>query len=140
MGKKRQVFVYGTLRPGHFNHDRFGSGAVTNIVNHCYIEGFKMYNVDGKRPIYPVIVPGDPEDRVYGDLLTIKVNTRWWSQVFSMEVGAGYELEQHTVHVRPAIGHSVEAGVFVYQRKVKGVHIPSGDWHDFVPRKALAID
>ncbi|MFB7515191.1 gamma-glutamylcyclotransferase family protein [Streptomyces sp. NPDC056144] len=117
-------FVYGTLRPGAYNHDRFLLGR-TAVEEGARLPGAFLH--DG--PGYPyVVVPGEgvvagtlvtaaPE--AYGELLGV---------LDRMECEAGYERTAREV-VRERDGRPVTAWVYVAAPGTRvGPLIPSGDW------------
>jgi gamma-glutamylcyclotransferase (GGCT)/AIG2-like uncharacterized protein YtfP len=60
-------FVYGTLRPGQANHDRFLSGH-TEAQEPARMRGVAMY--EGPGYPYAVAAPDDPAAEIHGELVT----------------------------------------------------------------------
>lgn len=59
------IFVYGTLREGMYNYDRFLKGHVTAKKN-AYIKG-SLHSIIGK--VYPALLEG--EDFILGEVLSL---------------------------------------------------------------------
>lgn len=129
---ERRLFVYGTLRPGQYNFDRFPHEGVRVVNRNCTVSGFIMHNVHGHRPIYPVVIPGHADDIIVGDLLAADDDSDWYHDVMAMEIGAGYEPEEVPVLTRrKRPPRTVTALMFVYQHRPRGVPIESGNWLQF---------
>lgn len=67
MIKNINVFVYGSLREGFFNYDKYLKGKV-NSIRPAKIENMVVYHMPYKG--YPAIQPGD--GIVYGEIMEIK--------------------------------------------------------------------
>jgi periplasmic divalent cation tolerance protein len=121
-------FVYGTLRPGAYNHDRLLLGR-TAIEEEALLPGALLH--DG--PGHPYAVPGDgtvtgtlvtPEAGAYETLLAL---------LDRMETGAGYERTARDA-VRVRDGRTVRAWVYLAAPGTPlGPPIPSGDWFSRAP-------
>jgi gamma-glutamylcyclotransferase (GGCT)/AIG2-like uncharacterized protein YtfP len=59
-------FVYGTLRPGQSNYERLLQGTTISELP-ARLEGLAMYSMGA----FPVLLPGQPEQSVYGNLLLV---------------------------------------------------------------------
>lgn len=118
-----RMAVYGTLRRGHYNHDRF-PGGVTEVVEGARIPG-------------ALYVSGLPyldayaEDSVVCDILTYDADSDAYKSVCHMEIGAGYV----PVMTRATKdGVVVDALVWHYPGAAdRGNLVDSGDFHDYVP-------
>ncbi|MER8047900.1 gamma-glutamylcyclotransferase family protein [Streptomyces sp. NPDC094032] len=116
-------FVYGTLRPGAYNHDRFLLGR-TGAEEDAVLPGALLH--DG--PGYPFAVPG--EGRVAGALLTAAPGRygELLGVLDRLEEPAGYERVVREV-VRSGDGVCVPAWVYVAAPGAPlGPVIASGDW------------
>jgi periplasmic divalent cation tolerance protein len=116
-------FVYGTLRPGEYNHDRFLLGR-TSAEEPARLAGALLY--DG--PGYPYAVPG--EGCVAGDLVTAAPGAygALLAVLDDVESGAGYERVERTV-VRLRDGAAVRAWVYLAAPGTPlGPLIGGGDW------------
>ncbi|MEV0448327.1 gamma-glutamylcyclotransferase family protein [Streptomyces sp. NPDC050600] len=116
-------FVYGTLRPGAYNHDRFLLGR-TGAEEAAVLPGALLH--DG--PGYPFAVPGG--GRVAGALLTAAPGRygELLRVLDRLEEPAGYERVVREV-VRSGDGAYVPAWVYVAAPGAPlGPVIPSGDW------------
>ncbi|MDT9690757.1 gamma-glutamylcyclotransferase family protein [Streptomyces sp. P9(2023)] len=116
-------FVYGTLRPGEYNHDRFLLGR-TAREEPARLAGALLY--DG--PGYPYAVPG--EGVVAGDLVTAAPGA--YAELLGVldrvELPAGYERADREV-VRVRDGATVGAWVwFAAPGTRHGPLIRGGDW------------
>ncbi|WP_406058048.1 divalent cation tolerance protein CutA [Streptomyces sp. NBC_01077] len=124
VGDERPFFVYGTLRPGAYNHDRFLSGRIGTEAD-AVLHGAVLH--DG--PGYPYVVPAD-EGRVVGTLLTPAPGA--YGELFGLldrlELPVGYERVAMDV-VRAGDGARVSAWVFLAAPDAPlGEVIESGDW------------
>ncbi|MFF8509649.1 divalent cation tolerance protein CutA [Streptomyces sp. NPDC015492] len=123
---ERPFFVYGTLRPGAYNHDRFLAGRIGTEAD-AVLHGAVLH--DG--PGYPYVVPATG-GRVVGTLLTPAPDA--YGELFGLldrlELPAGYERVAMDV-VRTRDSASVSAWVFLAAPDAPlGEVIESGDWFD----------
>ncbi|MFD0373476.1 gamma-glutamylcyclotransferase family protein [Streptomyces sp. NPDC059071] len=121
-------FVYGTLRPGAYNHDRFLLGR-TGAEEDAVLPGALLH--DG--PGYPYAVPG--EGRVTGTLVTAAPGTygELLGVLDRVELPAGYERTAREA-LRTRDGAAVRAWVYVAAPGAPlGPVIASGDWFRRVP-------
>ncbi|MER7521261.1 gamma-glutamylcyclotransferase family protein [Streptomyces sp. NPDC126499] len=121
-------FVYGTLRPGAYNHDRFLLGR-TAAEEEAVLPGAVLH--DG--PGYPYVVPG--AGRVTGALLTAAPGA--YGELLALldrvELPAGYERTAREV-LRTRDGAAVRAWVYEAAPEARpGPVIASGDWFNRVP-------
>ncbi|MFF0432267.1 divalent cation tolerance protein CutA [Streptomyces sp. NPDC004327] len=119
-------FVYGTLRPGAYNHDRFLAGRIGTEAD-AVLHGAVLH--DG--PGYPYVVPADG-GRVVGTLLTASPGD--YGDLFGLldrlELPVGYERVAMDVE-RVRDGARVSAWVFLATEDAPlGAVIESGDWFD----------
>ncbi|MEU6877159.1 gamma-glutamylcyclotransferase family protein [Streptomyces sp. NPDC046712] len=116
-------FVYGTLRPGEYNHDRFLLGRTAG-EEPARLAGALLH--DG--PGYPYAVPG--EGLIAGDLVTAAPGAygELLAELDQVEGGAGYERVERAV-VRLRDGAAVRAWVyFAAPGTPYGPLIKGGDW------------
>ncbi|KQX53044.1 MULTISPECIES: divalent cation tolerance protein CutA [unclassified Streptomyces] len=121
---ERPFFVYGTLRPGAYNHDRFLAGRIGTEAD-AVLHGAVLH--DG--PGYPYVVPADG-GTVVGTLLTPSPGD--YSDLFGLldrlELPVGYERVAMDVE-RVRDGARVSAWVFLAAPDAPlGEVIESGDW------------
>ncbi|WP_017239198.1 divalent cation tolerance protein CutA [Streptomyces sp. SS] len=121
---ERPFFVYGTLRPGAYNHDRFLAGRIGTEAD-AVLHGAVLH--DG--PGYPYVVPADG-GQVVGTLLTPSPGS--YGELFGLldrlELPVGYERVAMDV-VRVRDGARVSAWVFLAAPDAPlGPVIESGDW------------
>lgn len=84
------MFVYGSLRPGEYNSDRF-SGETEVIARNVQTRG-RMRCVDrfgyGGYPLVDVFP--DDDLTITGDIIRLDVNSSRYRLICDMEIGAGY--------------------------------------------------
>ncbi|MFE5711525.1 gamma-glutamylcyclotransferase family protein [Streptomyces sp. NPDC056501] len=116
-------FVYGTLRPGAYNHDRLLLGRTT-AEEEARLPGARLH--DG--PGYPYAVPG--EGTVTGTLVTAAPGAygELLGALDRMEGDAGYERTAvETVRLRD--GETVRAWTYIASPETAlGPLIVGGDW------------
>ncbi|MEX0170839.1 divalent cation tolerance protein CutA [Streptomyces sp. LMG1-1-1.1] len=121
---ERPFFVYGTLRPGAYNHDRFLAGRIGTEAD-AVLHGAVLH--DG--PGYPYVVPAEG-GQVVGTLLTPAPGA--YGELFGLldrlELPVGYErVAMDVLRVRDAA--RVSAWVFLAAPDAPlGPVIESGDW------------
>ncbi|MFE2010696.1 divalent cation tolerance protein CutA [Streptomyces sp. NPDC059491] len=123
-GDELPFFVYGTLRPGAYNHDRFLAGRIGSEAD-AVLHGAVLH--DG--PGYPYVVPAE-RGQVVGTLLTPAQGA--YGELFGLldrlELPVGYERVAKDV-VRVRDGAQVSAWVFLAAPDAPlGPVIESGDW------------
>lgn len=119
--------VYGTLRAGDYNYDRFMHGYMPLASER--VEGFEMFNLGG---MYPYIARG--ADNITVEVYDISEETL--APIESMERGAGYDM----VKCKTSVGM---ASIFCmteadHANMQTGVRIPpkiiSGDWFEWLKK------
>lgn len=129
-----RCFVYGTLRPGDYNHERVG-GQIGDAVP-AIVEGdlFHLEGCSSEHPAYPV-AKFDGSGTIHGEIVVLDEEV--WRRICRMEIGAGY-LPQ-LVRAQPIVrdedeGFHIDLGdpewVFGwhYIGDRVGPQIKSGDW------------
>lgn len=110
----QNLFVYGSLRKGHYNFDSFPSAKYISTHN---IKGWDLYALHGGA--YPGVVPGDNSLEV--DL--IQVNDQDYDRIKRMELGAGYlEIELDI--------EGVKGKFYPYKHSVT-TKVESGNWNNY---------
>ncbi|MFD4372112.1 divalent cation tolerance protein CutA [Streptomyces sp. NPDC058486] len=122
--EERPFFVYGTLRPGGYNHDRFLAGRIGDEAD-AVLPGAVLR--DG--PGYPFVVPAEGSE-VVGTLLTPSSGD--YGDLFGLldrlELPVGYERAAMDV-VRTGDGVRLSAWVYLAAPDAPlGPVIESGDW------------
>ena len=124
------LFVYGSLRPGHYNFQRLFAGGVIG-VRPAQSTG-RLYHYMGstrQMPMFPVACFDEP-GTIAGDLIQLDSIDHQFEieQVRWMELGAGYEERQ--INVALENSHEVEAYAYHWPHGSahRGEWIPSGDW------------
>ena len=117
-GEKRKHFVYGTLRRGSYNYERFGLARRSRRLGPAVLEGARMYDVGG----YPcVVLTGDPAETVAGEIVEF-LDPACERVITRMEEYAGFVL-------RPCDVAGSTVWVFVMADVPRcAVPIRSGDW------------
>lgn len=115
------VFVYGTLRPGSWNHDRWLAPWLTAPCRPARLEGHVLHHLDG----LPYIVPGG--GRVVGDLADVPDDALAHLDVLE-DVAGG-----HYVRVEVPLGWTYVAGPRVAERLGPSTLVDHGDWLALVP-------
>lgn len=116
-----KIFVYGSLREGEYNHDRFPLG---DKIADGVIHGACMYDLG----YYPCIVQSDDlSNRVWGEVYEPSLESS--KAIENMEYGAGYTRE--SVAVLTTDGNQIRAFAYFFPKNRKfpvNGHIPHGDW------------
>lgn len=82
-----KLFVYGSLKKGHFNHERFGMDTL-KFIGEKEIKGWKMLSLGA----YPGIVRSDTiEDKVKGEVYEVDVEGPIYRMISAVEYSAGFE-------------------------------------------------
>lgn len=115
-----KIAVYGSLRRGQYNHDRFGK---MDFLGEATLPGFKMFSLG---PYPAVVKTNDETSTIKVELFevspNIKQNLDW------MEFGAGYE----ELEVVASVGNQqINASIYAYPRMVSDTIVESGDWVQF---------
>lgn len=117
-----RCFVYGTLRPGDYNHGRVGG--TVGEARSASANGQMFHAYPGGRS-YPV-AKFDLQGIIQGDV--VEFEPREWLSVVSMEEGAGYECWDIFVNYEDGSTEQVKA--WQYRGEPRGTKILSGDWFD----------
>lgn len=117
------VFVYGTLRPGDYNHSRHGLDE-DNVVRGVTAPG-ALYHVSSSYKAYPC-AKFDQCGTIIGDILFFEEGSRDLERIDRMEEGAGYEIRE--VIVTLPDGSQMKCQAYHYVRDPRGPRIESGDW------------
>lgn len=83
------LFVYGTLKMGHYNHDRFGFGSKSEIISSDTVKGITL--VQKSNLPYPFAIK-EIGGKVKGEVYNIDDKTLL-SHLDAMESSAGYKRE-----------------------------------------------
>lgn len=117
------IAVYGSLRPGQYNHSN------EEHIGQTTIRGYDLYPVGMG---YPAIVP-NPEgnNELVVDILKLTPGQK--SGIDSMEIGAGYEIHPINIDID---GQNYYCHIYVYRpeyraRLMSKPRVESGDWVKF---------
>jgi gamma-glutamylcyclotransferase (GGCT)/AIG2-like uncharacterized protein YtfP len=116
----KKVFVYGSLRPGAYNYERFLSGFGAEdfklVSDQVLLPGFKMYDLGS----YPGIKEGAETDVIVTEV--IECSDQCFEFVNAMEEGAGYTAKEIKVGEHEGV-------IYLYNDFVKEDRlVKSGDW------------
>lgn len=131
--EKLKVFVYGSLRSGFFNYDKYLKGHVLSVEK-ATIKG-KLYHMPYKG--YPAIIDG--EDTIIGEVMELKDFEKVMIPMDRMEgyYGANNKNNEYTRVIEEV---TLESGkvekCYIYRYNTNldkrleslGEYIPSGDW------------
>ena len=84
--KMKTIFVYGTLKRGHYNYKRFGMNQ-SEYLGNGIVRGYKMYT-NGSYP--GIIKTNNEEDVISGELFN--VSEMLFNTLDMMETCAGYHI------------------------------------------------
>lgn len=79
--EEKKIFVYGSLREGFFNYEKYLSGKVSKAVSGC-ISG-KLYHLTNKG--YPAVLDGN--DTIYGEIMEMN---NFFEDIIPMDKMEGY--------------------------------------------------
>lgn len=118
-----KVAVYGSLRAGEYNLERFqsmyGAKNIKVVKEKVRIPGYKLYSLGA----YPAITPGEGEITI--DILSM--HEQVFDSIDRMEQGAGYNRE--TVKV----SRHGELPIYVFASKLPEERlVESGDWSEYL--------
>lgn len=118
------LFVHGNLRPGQ--PDFWRLERYTADIHTVTLTGYRLYNDNNEALL---LVTGNPQDTVTGELITLEENTpeqlvKALDKLMMTERGQNPELL--TVHSEP--GSAFNAWAYIIDTP-RGDHVPSGDWN-----------
>ena len=135
------LFVYGSLREGFFNYNKYLDGKVKDN-REAKLENMSLYHMDYKG--YPAITYG--EDTILGEIITIN-ESDYESTMKAMDEMEGFisesnpENEYHKILLEVEDIHTNEKEkcfVYFYNKdkdidfEDKAEYIPSGDWKNYM--------
>lgn len=137
--EEKKIFVYGSLREGFFNYDKYLSGKVSNITL-ATVKG-KLYHMPHKG--YPALLDG--EDVVIGEIMEMK---DFYKDIIAMDEMEGYvsaedtSLNEYTrtVMIVKNLETNQEESVYVYKYEEfntedfesHAIYLPHGDWKKYM--------
>ena len=111
-------FIYGSLKRGFPNHDRFDFDKKSRFLGEATLNGARMYDLG---PFPCVVLTNDPKDAVHGEIYEV-TDDECASMIRRMERGAGYVETKVEANGR-------EAATFVYDGVQEAPAIPDGTWN-----------
>lgn len=139
--KNINIFVYGSLREGFFNYNKYLDGKVLNKRD-AKLENMRLYHMDYKG--YPAIING--EETVLGEIITLN-ESDYESTMKAVDEMEGFISENNPENEYHKIILEVEdiqtnekekCFVYFYNKdkdidfEDKAEHIPSGDWKSYM--------
>lgn len=137
--EEKKIFVYGSLREGFFNYDKYLSARVSKPTL-ATVKG-KLYHLSHKG--YPALLDG--EDEVIGEIMTLN---DFYKDVVPMDEMEGYysaedtTLNEYTRTVMTVknLETNLEEEVYVYKYEqysnedfdTHAVYLPNGDWKEYM--------
>ncbi len=113
-GPGPMVFIYGSLKRGHYNHTRFNFHTRTWYWGEAVLTGAALYNLG----TYPCLVmTGNQEDTVRGELYEY-LDDSCRNMIHEMEFGAGYriyDVEVEGEHAETYVFNSVPEGARIVE-------------------------
>jgi gamma-glutamylcyclotransferase (GGCT)/AIG2-like uncharacterized protein YtfP len=122
--KTRKIAVYGSLREGQYNFERFKQAypEIKVVKNNHRIEGFQLYSLGA----YPAIKYGKGSVEI--DVL--EVPQRCFGQITAMELGAGYSALEIFIDNEQVV-------IYPYEQQVDPRRlVESGNWNEYTNKKA----
>ncbi|MGG7177299.1 gamma-glutamylcyclotransferase family protein [Clostridium paraputrificum] len=141
MLQERKIFVYGSLREGFFNYDKYLSGKVES-VEIGRVKGKTLYHMPYKG--YPAMLSGEGE--VVGEVMVVKDYTNTMKAIDEMEgfIGEGHpdnEYNKTLLEIEFADGRKEMCYAYCYNKindkifDTEAVFLPSGDWKEYMLNK-----
>jgi len=142
--KNINIFVYGSLREGFFNYDKYLHGKVVSKSD-AILKNMRLYHMPYKG--YPAITPG--KDIINGEIMVIKEN-EYEDTVSAMDIMEGFkgegnpENEYHKVVLEVENINTKEIEkcfVYFYNKDIdesfekEAIYIPNGDWKNYMLNK-----
>lgn len=120
------MFVYGTLKKGYYNYEKFLKGKCSKISN-GYTKGI-LYNIKGE--VFPAMLYGDK--KVYGEIYEIK-DESVIKEVDALEMFHNLDTDMYKRETHKIVtdeGKEIFAQVYVYQNNdlSKLTEIDSGNF------------
>ncbi len=114
-----RIFVYGSLRKGHYNHNYLNFNLRTKYLRTAKLKNARMYNLGS----YPcVVLTNTPSDTVVGELYEF-LDSEFEKLIRKMEQTAGYV--EKTVRI-----DREDYIIYVFEEAPKDADIiRSGDWN-----------
>ncbi len=142
--KNINIFVYGSLREGFFNYDKYLDGKVVKKED-AMLKGMKLYHMPYKG--YPAITPGN--DNILGEIMVINeddyeetVKAMAELEGFISENNPDNEYHKVILEVENLQTNEIEKCFVYFYNKDKdfmfdseSVYIPSGDWKKYMLKK-----
>lgn len=137
--EEKKIFVYGSLREGFFNYDKYLNGKVSKPTL-AMVKG-KLYHLSHKG--YPALLDGD--DEVIGEIMEMK---DFYKDIVPMDEMEGYfspedtSLNEYTRTVMTVknleTNEYEECYVYKYEQHTHAdfndhaVYLPKGDWKKYM--------
>ena len=123
--KNINIFVYGSLREGFFNYDKYLSGKISKKMN-AKLNNVELYHMPYKG--YPAIING--QDSILGEIMVIN-EADYDSTLEAMDAMEGFLGEENLE------SNEIESCYVYFYNKdkdelfdYKAVYLPNGDWKE----------
>lgn len=123
------LFVYGSLKKGFYNHERFGFDKIP-FIGKCELKGYELFSLGH----YPGMVPTNSEsDVVKGELYDINDASPEFIFLDRIERGAGFGLSSVKILEKkdfPKLSKLTTAYAYTYHGGDYGAKIENGEWEE----------
>lgn len=123
----KDILVYGSLRPGEYNFSRFKQYYEEGIKYVKTIERLKNYELFDLGAYPCVVYNAESNNNITVDVL--RVSDACYEMIYSMEIGAGYHVEEVTVTDG---GETKTYPIFAMLSASSANKVKSGDWVKFL--------
>ncbi len=140
---KINIFVYGSLREGFFNYDKYLKGKVIKNIP-AVLKGMELYHMPYKG--YPAIVPNE-NNQVFGEIMVVNDYDETIKAIDEMEGVIDHRHPENEYHKELLTVEHLDTGIkedcYVYFYNLdndsifneKAIHIPDGDWKKYMLNK-----
>lgn len=128
---KRFIAVYGSLREGDYNYERFKAifkDDFKKITEPIEIKGYRLFDLGS----YPGIVESTDNHKLTIEI--IQCSQECYNTILTMEVNAGYKVSE--IHVNDN-GVMYDCSIFIYQgNRTNCPIVDNGDWISYINEEA----
>lgn len=140
--KNYNLFVYGSLREGFYNYEKYLKGRVLKNTP-AVLHNMKLYHLPYKG--YPAIISGDGD--IYGEIVEVSHYDNTVKAIDDMENFISEENPNNEYHKRLLEVEHLDSGkkemcyVYYYNTDIdkkfqtESIHIPEGNWKDYMTNK-----
>ena len=140
--KTKRIFVYGSLREGFYNYDKFLKGKIINKISGAYILG-ELFHLPNKG--YPAAISGS--DTIFGEVFDVIDDGKIFEEIHRMEgvISPKNPNNEYNLEIKEVIFSDSKTEllpVYIYNSTKNkiinndlGVYISSGDWKSYMIKK-----